>query len=327
VDALPSALVDALRAGEVNLDDPAVTVQLLKLNAVVGVIGKVVGANDTLATVGITCALCHSTVDNSFAPGIGKRLDGWANTTLNPGAIIALSPAIPDTGPYLSWGPGKYDPRFRIFDGTNIVQINSPTLPVVIPPVYGLQGVGFETFNADGPISYWNSYVGVTQMGGQGSFSDTRIGVTVTQTPDLVTPKLPALLRYQLSLQTPAPPSGSFNRAAARRGADVFAGAGRCSTCHTPPLFTDVTSGPDPSAPFLHHPSDIPTDPRYAARSATKQWRTTPLRALWQHPPYFHDGSAATLLDVVNRYNNDPRFALGLTNRQKADLVEFLRTL
>src|SRR5688572_27345732 len=215
-EALPSAVIEALHTGQVNLDDPAVTVQLLKLNAVVGVIGRVVGGNDRLASVGITCALCHSTVDDSFAPGIGKRLDGWANTTLNPGAIIALSPAITNKAPYLSWGPGKYDPRFRIFDGTNVVEINSPTRPVVIPPVYGLQGVGFETFNADGSISYWNNYVGVTQMGGQGSFTDSRIGVTVTQTPDLVTPKLPALLQYQLSLLTP-PPNGSFNRAAARR--------------------------------------------------------------------------------------------------------------
>jgi mono/diheme cytochrome c family protein len=327
VEALPTAVIEALKTRQLNLKDPAVTVQLLKLNAVVGVVGKVVGANDHLATVGITCALCHSTVDDSFAPGIGKRLDGWANTTLNPGAIIALSPAITDKTPFLSWGPGKYDPRFRIFDGTSVLQINFPTLPVVIPPAFGLQGVGFETFNGDGPISYWNNYVAVTQMGGHGSFSDPRIGVSVTQTPDLVTPKLPALLQYQLSLQTPAPPQGSFNRPAARRGAALFAGAAGCATCHKPPLFTDVVSGPDPSVPFLHDPFDIPTDPAYAARSATKAWRTTPLRALWQHPPYFHDGSAADLLAVVNRYNNDPRFLLGLTERQKADLVEFLKSL
>ena len=325
-DALPRAIIDALQAGEVNLDDPAVTVQLMKLNAVVGVVGKVVGANDNLATVGITCALCHSTVDNSVAPGIGKRLDGWANTTLNPGAIIALSPAITNKAPYLSWGPGKYDPRLRIFDGTNVIQINSPTLPVVIPPAYGLQGVGFETFNGDGPISYWNRYVAVTQMGGHGSFSDPRIGVTVTQTPDVVDPKLTALVQYELSLQTPPPPTGSFDRAAARRGADLFAGAAGCATCHKLPLFTDVTSGPDPTEPVLHDPSEIPTDPAYAGRSATGKWRTAPLRALWQHPPYFHDGSAADLLAVVNRYNNDPRFSLRLTERQKADLVEFLKT-
>jgi mono/diheme cytochrome c family protein len=331
VEALPPEVIDALQNGPADLlDNPAVTVQLLKLNAVVGVIGKVVGANDNLATVGITCALCHSTVDDSFAPGIGKRLDGWANTDLNPGAIIALSPAISDTEPYLSWGPGKYDPRFRIFDGTTPIPLNDPdeTLPVVIPPVFGLNGVGFETFNGDGPISYWNNYVAVTQMGGHGNFSDDRIGVNVTQSPpDLVVPKLPALLQYQLSLQTPAPPSGSFDPAAASRGAELFAGAAGCARCHKPPLFTDVTSGPDPNVPRLHDPADIPTDPAYAARSATKAWRTTPLRALWQHPPYFHDGSAADLLAVVNRYNNDPRFLLGLTKKQKADLVEFLKSL
>jgi mono/diheme cytochrome c family protein len=333
VDALPPALIDALKASppQVDLDDPAVTVQLLKLNAVVGVIGRVVGANNNLQTVGITCALCHSTVDDSFAPGIGHRLDGWANLTLKPGDIIALSPAISQTDKdtYRSWGPGKYDPRFRIFDGASPLPLNRPSIPVVIPSIFGLQGVGFETFNGDGPISYWNNYVAVTQMGGHGSFSDPRIGVSVIQTPDQVTPKLPALLQYQLSLQTPPapPPDGSANRAAARRGEDLFMGAAGCANCHKPPLFTDVASGPDPSEPVLHDPSEIPTNPDYAARSATKKWRTTPLRALWQHPPYFHDGSAADLLDVVNRYNNDPRFALGLTDRQKADLVEFLKTL
>jgi mono/diheme cytochrome c family protein len=326
VEALPAPLINALAAGQVNLDDPSVTLQLLKLNAVVGVIGKVVGANDNLATVGITCALCHSTVDDSFAPGIGKRLDGWANTTLNPGAIIALSPAITDKSTYLSWGPGKYDPRFRMFDGASVLPLNSPSIPVVIPPAFGLQGVGFETFNGDGPISYWNNYVAVTQMGGHGSFSDPRIGVSVIQTPDLVTPKLAALMQYQLSIQTP-PPNGDVNRAAARRGQELFMGAAGCATCHTPPLFTDVASGPDRSEPVLHDPSEIPTNADYAARSATKKWRTTPLRALRQHPPYFHDGSASDLLAVVNRYNNDPRFALGLTERQKADLVEFLKTL
>jgi hypothetical protein len=326
-DALPPDLINALKAGQVNLNDPAVTIALLKLNAVVGVIGKVVGANNNLQSVGITCALCHSTVDDSLGPGIGKRRDGWANTTLNVGAIIALSPAIADTSPYESWGPGRFDPRFHIFDGKNSIEINSPTLPVVIPPVFGLQGVGFETFNADGPISYWNNYVGVTQMGGQGSFSDPRIGVDVKQTPDLVTPKLPALLAYQLSLQTPPPPAGSFNQVAAKRGQGVFNGAAGCARCHIPTTsYTDVLSGPDPSIPLLHDPVlEIATDRRYAERSATKQWRTTPLRALWQHPPYFHDGSAADLSAVVDHY--DTQFSLGLSKRQKEDLVEFLKTL
>jgi hypothetical protein len=324
VEALPPDLINAIKAGQ-GLDDPTVTIQLLKLNAVVGVIGTVVGANDKLTTIGITCALCHSTVDNSLAAGIGKRLDGWANTSLNVGAIIALSPAIADKSPYQSWGPGKFDPRFHIFNGKNSIEMNSPTLPVVIPPAFGLQGVVFETFNGDGPISYWNNYVGVTQMGGHGSFSDPRIGVSVKQTPDLVTPKLPALLEYQLSLQTPPPPAGSFNQVAAKRGEDVFGAA--CARCHIPATsYTDVLNGPDPSIPLLHDPVlEIATDRRYAERSATKQWRTTPLRALWQHPPYFHDGSAPDLPAVVNHY--DTQFSLGLNNRQKEDLVEFLKTL
>jgi hypothetical protein len=326
-EALPRSVRRALRTGEVNLDDPAVTVQLLKLNAVVGVIGRV-DDNDQLETVGITCAVCHSTVDDSFAPGIGKRLDGWVNTTLNVGAILALSPAIVDKASYLSWGPGKFDPRFRIFDGQNVIPINDPTVPIVIPPIYGLQGVRFETLAGDGPIAYWNTYVAVTQMGGHGDFSDDRIGIRVSQAPpDLVAPKLPALLRYQLSLRTPRPPARSFNRRAAIRGAFVFFGAAGCARCHTPPRFTDVGRGPDRNVPRLHDPSTIPTDPAYAARGASKAWRTTPLRGLWQHPPYFHDGSAPDLRAVVNRYNDDPRFLLGLTERQKADLVEFLKSL
>jgi hypothetical protein len=242
---------------------------------------------------------------------------------LNVGAIIALSPALTDKSPYQDWGPGKYDARFHAFNGDGFIPLYSPSLPVVIPPAFGLQGVGFETFTGDGPISYWNNYVGVTQMGGQGSFSDSRIGLNITQTPDLVTPKLPALRDYQLSLQTPNPPAGSFNRSAARRGAEIFNGAGTCATCHIPPLYTDVVTGPNP--PFLHAPTAVGTETEYASRSATKLYRTTPLRALWQHPPYFHDGSAKTLLDVVNHY--DTQFGLGLTEKQKSDLVEFLKTL
>ena len=324
-DALPEAVINAIKAGQVNLDDPAVTVQLLKLNAVVGVIGKVAAPNDTLATIGITCALCHSTVDNAIAPGIGRRLDGWPNRTLNAGAIIALSPAVINKTPFQSWGPGKFDPRLEYFDGKNIVSLNSPTIPVVIPPAFGLKGVGFETYTGDGPISYWNNYVGAMEMGGHGSFSDPRIGISVTQTPDLVTPKLPALLQYQLGLETPPPPEKSFKKGAARRGEELFNGADGCARCHKPSLFTDVLSGPDPKVPFLHSPFEVGTEPVYASRSATKMYRTTPLRALWQHPPYFHDGSAADLLAVVNHYNSV--FKLGLRDKQKADLVEYLKTL
>ena len=325
VDALPPEVISALVAGQVDLNDPAVTIELLRLNAVVGVKGTVNAGQ--LTAIGTTCALCHSSVDDSFAPGIGKRLDGWANTDLNVGAIVALSPALDEAtkAEFSAWGPGRYDPRHHAFDGTSIVSLNTPSLPIVIPPIYGLRGVGFETFTGDGPISYWNSYVGVGQMGGQGTFSDPRIGLTITQDPDLVTPKLPALLAYQLSLRAPKAPAGSYDPAAAGRGKVVFMNEARCASCHKPPNYTDVVSGPDPSVPFLHDAAEVGMDPAYALRSATKQYRTTPLRGLLQHPPYFHDGSAADLMAVVNHY--DRHFALNLTERQKADLVEFLKTL
>lgn len=326
VEALPPEIITALRAGQVDLKSPAVTTELLRLNAVVGVKGTV---NETgqLTSVGVTCALCHSTVDNSFAQGIGKRLDGWANLDLNVGAIVALSPALPDTlkAEFRTWGPGKYDPRHHAFDGTNLVSLNSPSLPIVIPSIYGLKGVGFETFTGDGPISYWNSYVGVGQMGGHGSFSDPRIGLFITQTPDLVSPKLAALLDYQLSLRVPDPPEGSFDKEAAKRGKQLFRNEAGCATCHQSPNFTDVLSGPGRTVPFLHDPAEVGADPAYAARTATGKYRTTPLRGLWQHAPYFHDGSAPDLLAVVNHYNQ--LFALNLTAAQKADLVEFLKSL
>jgi hypothetical protein len=246
---------------------------------------------------------------------------------LNVGAIVALSPALPETlkAEFRTWGPGKYDPRHHAFDGTNIIPLNNPTLPVLIPPAYGLRGVGFETYTGDGSISYWNSYVGVSQMGGQGNFSDPRINLTITQKPDRVTAKLPALLDYQLSLSAPAPPAGSFDTAAARRGERLFNGKAGCATCHIAPTYTDVLSGPDPRVPFLHAPAEVGTEPAYASRSATGMYRTAPLRGIWQHPPYFHDGSAATLLAVVNHY--EARFGLNLSSQQKADLVEFLKSL
>jgi hypothetical protein len=319
-------VIRALRRGEVDLTDPAVTVELVRLNAVVGIKGSV-NSQGQLTKVGITCALCHSTVDDSFAPGIGRRLDGWANVDLNVGAIVALSPALDEAtkAEFRAWGPGMYDPRHHAFDGTNIIPLNSPSLPVVIPPAYGLKGVGFETFTGDGPISYWNSYVGVGQMGGQGTFNDPRIGLFINQTPDLVTPKLPALLAYQLSLRAPQPPPGALNEPSATRGAQLFRNEARCATCHQGRTFTDVLSGPNPSVPLLHSAAEVGMDPRYAQRSATKQYRTTPLRGLLQHPPYFHDGSAPDLPAVVEHYNT--HFGLGLTAGQKADLVEYLKSL
>lgn len=267
---------------------------------------------DELIRVGITCALCHSHVDNSFAPGIGKRLDGWANTDLDVGAIVALSPAIPEALKAImrAWGPGMYDPRINI-DGLNT--------PIVIPPAYGLHGVSKETFTGDGPVSYWNAYVAVTQMHGRGAFSDPRLSITVSANPDLVTSKLPALAEYQFSL--PAPPApGTADAAAVTRGEAVFRGPANCASCHIPERqFTDV--GLD----RLHAPSATGMDPAYAARTATKQYRTTPLRGLWQHPPYFHDGSATTLEAVVAHYNQT--LSLGLTAEQRADLVAYLARL
>ena len=325
-EALPAATVAALRAGAVDLDDPAVTVALLRLNAVVGIKGTVSESGE-LTSVGITCALCHSSVDDSFAPGIGRRLDGWANTGLNVGAIVALSPALDNAtrDEFRKWGPGKYDPRHHAFNGTQVIPLNSPSIPIVIPPIYGLRGVGFETFTGDGPISYWNSYVGVGQMGGRGNFSDPRIQLFIQQTPDLVTPKLAALLDYQLRLQPPRPPADSFDHAAAARGRRLFRNEARCSSCHQGPALTDVSSGPDPTVPVLHDAADAGMNPAYAERSATRKYRTTPLRGLQQHPPYFHDGSARDLRAVVEHY--DALFGLQLTEDQKLDLVEYLKSL
>ena len=319
-DSLPAEVVSAIQSGAISLTDPATTVALLKLNAVVGVKGTVqnIKGKDTLVRVGITCALCHSTVDNSFAKGIGKRLDGWPNRDLNVGAIVALSPALPPSAKavYNSWGPGMYDPRFN-FDGKNG--------PQVIPPAYGLLGIHRITSTGDGDdVAYWNRYVGVTQMHGHGSFDDPRIGVHVDNPPDIISPLLPALQEYQLSLNAPTPPAGSFDPAAADRGHDVFTGAGQCSTCHTGSLLTDANE-------HLHSPDDVVSEPEpngapsYASRSATKMYRTAPLAGLWQHPPYFHNGTAATLEDVVETY--DANKGLHLTTQQKADLVEYLKSL
>jgi mono/diheme cytochrome c family protein len=313
-DTLPQAVRDAIAAKTVDLNSPATTVTLLKLGAVVGIKGTVqtINGKDTLVRLGITCALCHSTVDNSFAPGIGHRLDGWPNHDLNVGAIVALSPAIPASLKTIlnSWGPGKYDPRTNI-DGKNI--------PAVIPPAYGLRGVAKEIYTGDDTISYWNAYVAVTQMHAQGTFRDPRLGISVVKSPDLVTPLLPALLAYQLSLTAPKPAPGSFDAAAADRGKALFAGSARCATCHTGTLYTDINAGK------LHTPSEVGQNAAYAERSVTKMYRTTPLRGLVQHAPYFHDGSAATLADVVAHY--DQLFSLQLTARQKSDLVEYLKTL
>jgi mono/diheme cytochrome c family protein len=303
-DVLPPGILQ-----QVDLKSPATTVALLKLNAVVGIQASVDSANH-ITKLGITCALCHSTVDNSAAPGIGRRMDGWPNRDLNVGAIVALSKALTaaQRAVYTSWGPGKYDPRYNL-DGKNT--------PLVLPPAYGLASVKNETYTAEGPISYWNGYVAVTQMHGRGNFSDPRLGIEVTNSPDQVTSKLPALRAYQHSLVAPPAPAGSYDPAAAERGRVVFDGS--CASCHV------GGSGTDNDAGTLHQPEETGVDAAYAARTASKAYRTTPLRGLWQHPPYFHNGSAKTLGDVVSHYNRVR--SLKLTSQQQKDLVEYLKSL
>jgi len=314
--ALPEAVKHGILDGTVDLNSPATTLALLKLGAVVGVVGQV-NEHGALTRVGITCALCHSTVDNSFAPGIGERLDGWANRDLDVGAIVSLSPALTaeQKAVYGSWGPGMYDPRYNI-DGKNT--------PIVMPPAFGLRHIAREVYTGDGPVSYWNAYVAITQMHGHGSFSDPRIGVHVNNAPpDLVSSKLAALREYQFSLDAPHPLDGSYDRDAAHRGRAVFNGVARCASCHIAGSLSDVNTG------RLHAPAEVGQDPAYALRSATKLYRTTPLRGLWHPPqlqgPYFHDGKAKTLDAVVSHYEH--LFGLSLTDRQRSDLVEYLKTL
>jgi mono/diheme cytochrome c family protein len=303
-DVLPAGILQ-----QVDLKSAATTVALLKMNAIVG-IQATVDADNHITRLGVTCALCHSTVDDSVMAGIGRRRDGWPNRDLNVGAIIALSPALTaqQKAVYSSWGPGKYDPRYNQ-DGEST--------PLVIPPAYGLAQVNNETYTAEGPLSYWNAYVAVTQMGGQGNFKDPRLELDITHSPDLVSSKLPALRAYQYSLPVPRPAAKSFNADGAASGRGLF--NRNCAMCHVDESGTDNNSGK------LHKALDIGMDGAYAARTANKAYRTTPLRGLLQHPPYFHDGSAATLADVVTHY--DRRLALQLTARQQADLVEFLQSL
>src|SRR5688500_3522518 len=352
VRALPERLRNQLRRGQVDLDDPAVTLALLKLNAVVGVQGFF-NDDGSLSSIGITCAFCHSTVDDSFAPGIGHRLDGWANRDLNVGAIVALAPDLSPFETLLgvdratvvavlnSWGPGKYDAELNL-DGKafNPQQITNGVVTgtnvsgaTLLPPAFGLAGVNLHTYTGWGSVPYWNAYVANLQMHGKGNFYDPRLdnaaqfplaaanGFGHIQNPvDLITPKLPALHAYQISLLAPLPPDGSFNPRAAARGQELFEGKANCASCHVPPLFTEPGWN-------LYTPEEIGIDSFQADRSPDHRYRTTPLKGLWTHTKggFYHDGRFDTLLDVVNHY--DTLFSLDLTNREKSDLVEYLKSL
>jgi len=354
VDALPGSLRKQLKEGKVDLNDPAVTLALLKLNAVVGVTGFF-NKDGSLSSMGIQCALCHSTVDDSFAPGIGHRLDGWANRDLNVGAIIALSPDLSPLQNLLgvdrdtvatvlkSWGPGKFDAELvldgkafnpqQVTDGV-VTGTNVPGA-TLIPPAFGLAGVNLHTWTGWGSIPYWNAFVANIEMHGKGTFYDPRLdnaaqfpiaaanGFGHIQTPadeDLITSKLPALHAYQLSLLAPLPPDGSFKPKAAARGDALFEGKAKCATCHTPELYTEPGWN-------LHTPEEMGIDSFQADRSPDLRYRTSPLKGLWTHTKggFYHDGRFATLMDVVNHYNT--LFSLGLTSKEKSDLVEYLKSL
>jgi len=341
VDALPGSLKEALRQGKVNLDDPATTVALLKRNAVVGVTGF--GGNPGLRSIGIQCALCHSTVDDSLAPGIGHRLDGWANRDLNVGAIVALAPNLQPVADLLgtdqatvravlnSWGPGHFDAELFL-DG-KAFRPDGKTAATLIPPAFGLSGVNLHTWTGWGSITYWNAFVANLEMHGKGNFFDPRLndGATfpiaakngfgdVRNDPDLITSKLGDLELYQLALLVPRPPAGSFDAAAAERGRQVFNGDAKCANCHVPPLYTEPGWN-------MHTAQEIGVDDFQANRSPDKRYRTSPLRGLFSHERggFYHDGRFATLADVVQHY--DSFFGLKLSNAQKHDLVEFLKSL
>jgi hypothetical protein len=342
VNALPPSVRRGIINGTVNLDDPATTLALLKLNAVVGVKGFF-DSNGNLSSVGIECALCHSTVDNSLVPGIGHRLDGWANRDLNVGAVIGFAPNLQPIASLLhvsvatvhkvlnAWGPGKFDAEL-LLDGKGF-QPNGTSAATLIPPAFGLAGINLHTWTGWGSIPYWNAFVAVLEMHGKGTFIDARLDNAkqfpiaaangfghVVNKPDLVTPQLPGLHAYELSLRAPKPPAGSFNAAMAAAGKKLFDGAALCSTCHVPPIFTEP--GFD-----LHPGSAIGIDNFEANRSPTHMYRTTPLAGLWTHQKggFFHDGRFPTLLAVVKHY--DKVFNLGLTRAQENDLVQYLLSI
>jgi hypothetical protein len=341
-DALPAALKQQLKDGKVNLDDPAITLALLKLNAVVGVTGLFDKAG-SIRSMGIQCAFCHSTVDDSFAPGIGKRLDGWAARDLNVGAIVSLAPNLKPFSDLLgvdvatvkkvlsSWGPGRFDAELDK-DG-KAFRPDGKQAGTLIPPAFGLAGVNLHTWTGFGSVTYWNAYVAATEMHGSGTFFDARFndkeqypvaarsGSGNTRgKPDLVTSKLAALHFYQLAIPAPKPPAGSFNRDAAARGKEIFNVRAQCATCHVPPLFTEPGNN-------LHAPAEVGVDAFQADRSPTHMYRTAPLAGLWSHAKggFYHDGRFSSLREVVDHY--DVLLGLKLTEQEKSALVEYLKSL
>jgi mono/diheme cytochrome c family protein len=342
VQALPRHLTSSLKQGEINLNDPAVTLELLRHNAIIGVTGLFEDGRE-LSSIGIQCALCHSTVDDTVAPGVGRRLDGWANRDLNVGAIISLAPDLSSVAELLgvdqaavrkvlsAWGPGKFDAEL-LLDGKGF-RPDGRSAATLLPPAFGLAGVNLHTWTGWGSVTHWNAFVANLAMHGKGVFYDARLNDAsqfpiaaragfgnVRNDPDLITPKLAALHFYQLSIPAPRPPKGTFDAAAAARGKEVFEKQGRCAVCHVPPLYTEPGWN-------MHTADEIGIDDFQANRAPDKRYRTAPLKGLWSHQKggFYHDGRFATLRDVVNHY--DATFALNLSEPEMSDLVEFLKSL
>jgi hypothetical protein len=340
--AIPRSVAAAIKAGKVNLDDPKVTLTLLRLNAVVGLKGFF-SRTGRLSSVGITCALCHSTVDDSFSPGIGRRLDGWPNQDLDVGKIISLAPNKKPLTDLLgvneatvnrvltSWGPGEFDASLSL-DGQGFRPDGKPA-STRIPPAFGLAGVNLATYTGWGTVTYWNAFVANLEMHGFGTFVDDRLAnanqfpvaakagfADVRNRRDLISSKLPALHFYQLSIPAPKPPRGSFDSAAARRGKMTFNAPGKCANCHVPPTFSEPGWN-------LHAPREMCTDAFQASRSPTFRYRTTPLRGIFAKSKrgFWHDGRFRTLEAVVEHYNDC--FRLGLNPNQKRDLVQYVKSL
>lgn len=339
-DALPSDLAAAIKAGKVDLNNPATTLALLKLNAVVGISSTFDTTSGSFKSLGITCAFCHSTVDNSFAAGIGKRLDGWPNRDLNVGAIISLTDNAMPVADLLhvdeptlrtvlgAWGPGKFS-AILFMDG-KALRPDGSVAANLIPAAFGLDKIDLVTYTGWGDISYWNAFVGTLEMHGKGSLHDPRMNDpvkypiavennfwNVLSSPDLLTSKLPALKVYQHSILAPKPPAGSFDPTSADRGKAVFAGKAKCATCHAPPLYADN---------ILHTADELGIDDFEAMRSPTGKYRTTPLGGLFTRAKggYYHDGRFATLTDVINHYNS--HMNLNLNSLEIQDLTEYLKS-
>lgn len=347
MDALPADLVAQIQAGKVDLDDPATTVALLQLNSVVGVKGIFSSDGKQLTSIGITCALCHSNVDDAFAPGIGHRLDGYPNSDLNVGAIVSLAPDKKAITTLLgvdeatvnkvlaSWGPGRFDAELFL-DG-KAFRPDGKTAAVLIPPAFGLSGVNLHTWTGDwGNVTYWNAFVANLEMHGQGSFFDPRLDDAnkypvaaknkmghTTNAKDLISAGLPSLQAYQLAIPVPKAPATAFDQTAATRGQALFAGKAKCAGCHVPPTYSEPGWN-------LHTAQEIGIDDFQAKRGPNDRYRTTPLRALWDMKKthlrgFYHDGRFATLDEVVNHYNDFLK--LSLTDAEKKDLIEFLKSL